>query len=58
MSVSSSSAQGLTALSATLLSLSTIAIALRFYARHTQKARVESDDWIMIPCLVSVGYQT
>lgn len=52
MSVSSSSAQGLTALSATLLSLSTIAIALRFYARHTQKARVESDDWIMIPCLL------
>ena len=52
--MSSTSAQGLTALSSTLLGLSTIAIALRFYARRTQKALIKSDDLIMIPCLVSV----
>ena len=51
--MSSTSAQGLTALSGTLLGLSTIAVSLRFYARRTQKASLRSDDWIMIPCLVS-----
>lgn len=59
--MSSTSAQGLTALSSTLLGLSAIAIALRFYARHTQKVLLKSDDLIMIPCLVSVdslGLQT
>ena len=50
--MSSTSAQGLTALSSTLLGLSTIAITLRFYARHVQKAPVKSDDWFMVPCLV------
>ena len=54
--MSSTSAQGLTALSSTLLGLSTIAIALRFYARRTQKASMKADDLIMIPCLVSVDY--
>lgn len=52
-SMSSTSAQGLTALSSTLLGLSTIAIGLRFYARHAQKVPLKSDDWITIPCLVS-----
>lgn len=51
--MSSTSSQGLTALGSALLGLSTIAITLRFYARHTQKTPVKSDDWIMIPCLVS-----
>lgn len=50
--MSSTSAQGLTALSSTLLGLCTIAITLRFYARHTQKAALKSDDLIMIPCLL------
>lgn len=51
--MSSTSSQGLTALGSALLGLSTIAITLRFYARHTQKTPVKSDDWVMIPCLVS-----
>ena len=50
--MSSTSAQGLTALSSTLLGLSTVAITLRFYARRVQKAPVKSDDWFMVPCLV------
>ncbi len=51
--MSSTSADGLTALSSTLLGLSTIAIALRFYARRSQKVPLKTDDWIMVPCLVS-----
>lgn len=50
--MSSTSAAGLTALSSTLLGLSSIAVALRFYARRKQKLQLKSDDWIMIPCLV------
>ena len=51
--MSSTSAQGLTALSSTLLGLSTIAIGLRFYARHVQKVPRKMDDWVTLPCLVS-----
>lgn len=50
--MSSTSAPGLTALSSTLLGLSTIVVGLRFYARHLQKAPLKIDDWIMIPCLL------
>ena len=50
--MSTTSAQGLTALSGTLLGLSTVAVALRFYARHMQKVPFKSDDWFMIPCIV------
>lgn len=51
--MSTTSAQGLTALSSTLLGLSTIAIGLRFYARHVQKVPLKMDDWITLACLVS-----
>ena len=51
--MSSTSAEGLTALSSTLLALSTVAIGLRFYIRHVQKLPLKMDDWITIPCLVS-----
>ena len=51
--MSSTSASGLTALSSTLLGLSTLAIGLRFYARRVQKVPLKMDDWINIPCLVS-----
>ena len=50
---STTSAQGLTALSSVLLALSTVAIGLRFYIRHVQKLSLKMDDWITIPCLVS-----
>ena len=53
--MSSTSAQGLTALSSTLLGLSTIAIGLRFYARHMQKAPLKMDDWATVPSIVCSG---
>ena len=45
---------GLASLSGTLLGLTTAAVALRFYARQGQKARLQMDDWLMVPAWVSL----
>lgn len=50
--MSTTSHQGLTALSSSMLGLSIIAIGLRFYARSVHKAALKADDWMMIPTLV------
>ena len=34
--------------------LGTIAVALRFYTRYSQKVTFATADWLMIPALVSV----
>lgn len=31
-----------------------IAVALRFYTRHLQEARLSLDDWLTVPALVSI----
>lgn len=50
--MSTTSHEGLTAVASSMLALSTVSIALRFYSRRVQKAPLKTDDWIMIPCLV------
>ncbi|TVY84311.1 hypothetical protein LSUE1_G001090 [Lachnellula suecica] len=52
--MSTTSHQGLTALSSAMLGLSTIAVGLRFYTRNLQRAVLKADDWIMIPTLADV----
>lgn len=54
--MSTTSHEGLTAVASSLLALSTVSVALRFYSRHIQKAPLKADDWIMIPCLVRTCY--
>lgn len=44
-----SSASAIRAISGIFLTLCTIFVAARFYARHAQKARLEADDWLMVP---------
>jgi hypothetical protein len=39
-------------MSASLMGLGIIAVALRFYARKYQKAPLQLDDWLMIPAVV------
>lgn len=51
--MSSDSRDGIVAVSASLIGLSTIAVALRFYARKQQKARFLADDWLVIPALIT-----
>jgi hypothetical protein len=51
--MSTTSHEGLLALSTATLAISTIAVGLRFYARTVQKAGLKIDDWIMIPTIVS-----
>jgi hypothetical protein len=46
--------QGTVGLGTSVLAISTIATALRFCARFKQKAALKTDDWLMIPCLVSL----
>ncbi|TGO82651.1 hypothetical protein BPOR_0784g00030 [Botrytis porri] len=53
--MSSTSHEGLTAVASSMLALSTVSIALRFYSRRVQKAPLKTDDWIMIPCLLLLG---
>ena len=35
------------------MGLSVVAVGLRFYARKYQKVPLMTDDWLMIPALVS-----
>ncbi|TGO67701.1 hypothetical protein BOTNAR_0037g00380 [Botryotinia narcissicola] len=53
--MSTTSHEGLTAVASSMLALSTVSIALRFYSRRVQKAPLKTDDWIMIPCLLLLG---
>jgi hypothetical protein len=36
----------------TMLGLATISVALRFFSRRRQKARLLADDWLTVPVLV------
>lgn len=49
----STKASDLTGLSSSLLVLSSIAVALRFWTRQKQKLELMSDDWSMLLCIVS-----
>ncbi|KAH8653254.1 hypothetical protein BGZ60DRAFT_548882 [Tricladium varicosporioides] len=51
--MSTTSTYGLQALSGSLLAITTIIVALRFYARHSQHTYIGADDWMIIP-----GYMT
>jgi hypothetical protein len=51
--MSTTSTYGLQALSGALLGITTITVALRFYARRSQRAYIGADDWLIIP-----GYLT
>ena len=51
--MSSDSRDGLLAVCGTFMGLSVIAVGLRFYARKHQKVPFMTDDWLMIPALVS-----
>ncbi len=53
--MSTTSHEGLGALSGSFLGLSCIVVALRFYARNVQKASLKMDDWVMLLGLVSTG---
>ncbi|EPE28160.1 hypothetical protein GLAREA_04951 [Glarea lozoyensis ATCC 20868] len=50
--MSSTSYEGLMALSSCMLGLSTISVALRFWVRTKQKASYKADDWFMVPSLL------
>ena len=47
-----SSPPSLSAMSAALIALCTIAVALRVNVRKLQKANLKFDDWIMLPALL------
>ena len=44
---------GLASLSGTLLGLTTVSVALRFYTRYKQEAPLKLDDWFTLPAWVS-----
>lgn len=52
--MSDTSAPGLYTVTSVLLGLAVLAVALRFYARHHQKAALLADDWLLVPALVRV----
>jgi len=56
--MSSTSYEGNMALSSSMLGLSTVFIALRFFTRNAQKAPLKIDDWLMVPCLFLVAGTT
>ena len=49
----STKASDLVALSSSLLALSSIAVALRFWTRRKQKLELKNDDWSMLLSVVS-----
>ena len=52
--MSDTSFNGLAGLSGSLLGFSIIAVSLRFYVRYRQDKSFKTDDWLMIPALVSL----
>ena len=51
--MSTTSAGGLRALSGSLVAITTLAAGLRFYTRRVQRAKLEADDWMIIPAYLS-----
>ncbi|TGO14436.1 hypothetical protein BTUL_0053g00350 [Botrytis tulipae] len=54
--MSTTSHEGLTAVASSMLALSTVSIALRFYSRRVQNVPLKTDDWIMILCLLYFAF--
>ncbi|OAA44135.1 hypothetical protein NOR_03863 [Metarhizium rileyi] len=52
-SMQEASADSLHAVAGVLLGLSVITIALRFFARHRQRAPLLVDDWLLLPALIT-----
>lgn len=54
LGVATPSPLSVVAASVALSVLSVVAVALRFWARHVQRATLLMDDWLLVPALVSL----